>query len=137
METIYLQIIQQVNEADGRVQGYSGATGAVDQGPGGVINAFDWRLWNSAGFGRQLQGMLHAGGGYAFEVTDMGKYVSCRASYHNLATGKTVAKTFIMAFDNPKLGNGKVFATSTKWRTISNVNQAANYINQTIRSMAS
>ncbi len=136
METVYLLIKQQVNEADNRVQGTSGATGAVTTGPGGVINAYDWRVWNASGFGRQLQGALQAGRGYSFEVTDFGQYVSCRASFHSVATGKSITKHFVVAFDNPKRGDGKVFATSTKWRTISNVQQAASYINQSIRAIA-
>lgn len=137
MDTIYLQIIQQVDEADGRIVGRSGATGAVDMGPNGIINRYDWRVWNGAGFGRQLLGQLGGGRGYSFEVTDMGQYVSCRASYHCVATGKTISKAFIIAFENPKVGDGKVFATSTKWRTISNVGQAANYIKSTIQALAS
>ena len=137
MDTIYLQIVQQVNEADGRIVGRSGATGAVNMGPNGIINKYDWRVWNGAGFGRQLLGQLGGGRGYSFEVTDMGQYVSCRASYHCVATGKTISKSFIIAFENPKIGDGKVFATSTKWRTISNVGQAANYIKSTIQALAS
>ena len=137
MDTICLQIVQQVNEADGRIVGCSGATGAVNMGPNGIINKFDWRVWNGAGFGRQLLGQLGGGRGYSFEVTDMGQYVSCRASYHCVATGKTISKSFIIAFENPKVGDGKVFATSPKWRTISNVGQAANYIKSTIQALAS
>lgn len=137
MGPIYIYMVQPINEADGRIVGRSGAKGATDMGPGGIINKFDWRVWNGAGFGRQLLGQLGGGRGYSYEVTDMGQYVSCRASFHSVATGKTISKSFIIAFDNPKLGDGKVFATSTKWRTISNVGQAANYIKSTIQAIAS
>lgn len=137
MDTVYLKIVQSINEADGRIVGRQGNTGAVDMGPGGIINKYDWRVWNGAGFGRQLSGQLGGGRGYAYEVSDMGQYVSCRASYHSVATGKTISKTFVISFENPKVGDGKVFATSTKWRTISNVGQAANYIKSTIQALAS
>lgn len=135
MDATYIKIVQPIRE-DGRVQGRLGATGAVDQGPNGMINAYDPRLWTGSGYGRRLQSYLRSGDGYSFEVTDMGQYVAVRGSFHNLGTGKTVSKTFIIAFDNPKVGDGRVFATSTKWRTVSNVDQAANYIKSTIQSMA-
>lgn len=136
MDTTYIIIKQQINESDGRIQGRSGATGASDFGPGGQPNRYDWRLWTASGYGRRLQSYLQGGNGYSYEVTDMGKYVVVHATFHNLATGKTVSKTFVIAFDNPKIGDGKVFATSTKWRTVSNVDQAANYIKSTIQSMS-
>lgn len=136
MNTILLRITNPINEADGRVQGRSGATGSRDYGPNGMIDAYDWRLYNGAGFGRQLQSLLGGGNGYSYEVTDMGKYVSVRGTYHNLAKGTSRSKVFVVAFEDPKIGDGKVFATSTKWRTISNVGQAANYIKSTIQSFA-
>lgn len=136
MDTIFLRITKPINESDGRTIGRSGALGSTDYGPGGMIDAYDWRLYNGAGFGRRLQSMLGGGNGYTYEVTDMGKYVSVRGTYHNLAKGTSKSKVFIVAFDNPKVGDGKVFATSTKWRTISNVEQAASYIKTTIQSFA-
>ena len=136
MDPIYLQIVSPVFESDGRTQGRSGATGGHDYGPNGVIDAYDWRLYNGAGFGKRLQASLAGGNGCSYEVTDMGKYVTVRGTYHNLAKGISRSKTFIIAFDDPKIGDGKVFATSTKWRTISNVDQAANYIKSTIQSFA-
>lgn len=136
-DIIYLQIVQPVNEADAlRMGNRNHNTGAVDTGPGGRINAPDWRLWNASGFGRRLQSSLRGGEGYAYEVTDMGQYVAVRASFHNMATGKGVSKTFVVAFDRPDGADGKVFATSTKWRTISSCEQAASYIKSTIQSMA-
>lgn len=136
MEPVVIQIVQPITEADGRLQGKSGASGAIDYGPGGVINAWDWRLYSGSGYGKRLQAMLGGGNGYSYEITDMGQYVSVRGTYHSLATGKTTTKTFIIVFDNPKYGDGKVFATSTKWRTVSNVDQAASYIRSTIQSFA-
>lgn len=137
MDAVCLIITQPINEADdGRVLGRSGATGAVDKGPGGQPGRYDWRLWTGSGYGRRLQSSLSGGNGYSYEVTDMGKYVVVRGSFHNLGTGKTISKTFVIAFENPKIGDGKVFATSTKWRTVSNVEQAATYIKSTIQSLS-
>lgn len=139
MVDVVLYLVNNICEAgDGRVQGRSNATGALDKGPGGYINRYDWRVWNGSGFGQRISASLNnMGKGYSAEVSDFGQYVVIRASYHNTATGKGVHKTFAVVFDNPKIGDGKVFNTSTKWRTISNVDQAASYINSTIRSMAS
>lgn len=132
-----LLILTGINEAaDGRYMGRSNTHGAADQGPGGMINRYDWRVWSGSGYGKRLQAALGGGNGYAFEVTDMGQYVSVRATYHNSATGKTVSKTFIIVFDDPKFGDGRIFATSTKWRTISSLDQAASYIRSTIQSMS-
>lgn len=136
-QPIYLHIIPQINEADDpRISGKSSATAAGDMGPGGIINRYDWRVWSATGFGQMLSRSLSWGYGYSYEVTDMGRFVSVRAEYHSTATGKSVSKTFIITFDSPKSGDGTIFATSTKWRTFSNVSQAANYINSTIRSLA-
>lgn len=137
MDITYLIITQPINEADDpRVLGRSGATGAANQGPGGQPDRYDWRVWTASGYGRRLQSYLRSGEGYSYEVTDMGQYVVVRGSFHNPATGKGVSKTFVVAFDDPKRGDGKVFATSTKWRSVSNVDQAANYIKSTVQSMA-
>ena len=110
--------------------------GSTDFGPNGMINAYDWRLYSGAGFGKRLQSMLGGGNGYSYEVTDMGQYVSVRGTYYNLAKGASRSKVFIIAFENPKIGDGKIFVTSTKWRTISNVEQAAAYIKSSIQSLA-
>lgn len=134
-ETIFLRITPPLNESDSRNTNRSSASASRDVGPF-YVNQWDWRVWSGSGFGKRLQSALPAGRGYSFEVTDMGRYVSARASYHSSSTGKSVAKTFIISFDDPKLGDGVIFATSTKWRTFSNVDQAASYINQTIRSLA-
>jgi hypothetical protein len=61
--------------------------------------------------------------------------VVVKASYHCSGTGKTISKTFAITFDDPKLGNGSIYATSTKWRTFTNPDQAASYINSVIRSL--
>lgn len=133
----YIRILPTINEADdGRVLGRSGATGAADQGPGGMIGRQDWRLYSGSGYGRRLQSSLSGGNGYSYEVTDMGKFVVARGTYHNLATGKTISKTFVITFSDPKNGDATVFATSTKWRTVSNVDQAASYIRSSTQSLS-
>lgn len=131
-----LRIVEPINEGDGRIQGVKGYQGGYDMGPGGVVNPYDWRVWSGSGYGKQIQNFLGGGYGYSYEVCDMGKYVMVRASYNNSATGKAVSKMFAIVFQNPKMGDAMVFATSTKWRTVSNPNQAANYIKQTIQSMS-
>lgn len=136
MEPTYLVIKQPVNESDGRLLGKAGNMPSRDYGPG-IINAYDWRLWSASGFGNRLRGMLSAGDGKkSFEVTDMGAYVVVRAAYHSTATGEGRTKTFVIAFDDPKVGDGKIFTTSTKWRTFSSVQQAASYINSTVNSFS-
>lgn len=122
---------------DGRGFGKSRATGTTDYTPNGYEYTYDWRVWSSAGFGRRLQNALPKSNGYYSEVLDCGKYVVVKASYTNVATGKTVGKQFIVVFDNANKGDGKVFSTSTKWRTISSVEQATSYISSYISSLAS
>lgn len=134
METTVIKLVHPINEVDGRINGKAGYTGTKDYGPNGMPNLYDWRLYSGSGYGRQLQAFLSGGNGYSYEVTDMGQYVVVRGTYHNLATGKTTSKTFVIVFDDPKTGDGKIFATSTKWRTVSSINQAANYIKSTIQS---
>ncbi len=131
---VILIIQQPINEADGRTAGRRNYSSAGDSGPGVYPGMYDWRVWDAAGFGRQLQRALSTEPGYAAEITDFGQYVSARVSYHNVATGKAVSKTFVIAFESPKWGDGKVYASSTKWRTISNISQAAQYIKSYISS---
>lgn len=136
-DATYIKIVHPITEADdGRVQGRKGYTGMADQGPGGMIGRQDWRLFSGSGYGRRLQSSLPGGNGYSYDVTDMGKYVVVRGTGHNLATGKTVSKTFVIVFEDPKYGDATVFATSTKWRTVSTVDQAASYIRSTIQSLS-
>ena len=123
-------------ESDSRLYGKSNATGAVNYGPNNMPNKYDWRVWSSAGFGKVIQNSLPKGDGYWSEVHDCGKYVSVRAGYNSVAAGKSVAKSFVIVFDSVKSGDGKIFASSTKWRTISNYTQAASYISSVIRSLA-
>ena len=107
-------------------------------GPGGYINRYDWRVWNGSGFGQTLSRSLsNLGNGYSAEVSDFGQHVVCRVAYHSTGSGKGVEKTYVVFFTDPKRGDGLVFASSTKWRTISSVSQAVSYITSSIKSYAS
>lgn len=121
---------------DGRNYGKSGATGTQDITPKGYEYTHDFKIWTNSGFGRRLINGLPQGNGYSSEVLDCGKYVSCKVNYVNPSTGKGVSKQFVVVFENPKFGDGKVFCTSTKWRTISSVDQAISYMGSYIRSLA-
>lgn len=130
-------LLQQIFEStDPRTIGTKGYTGTTDTGVGGMTSAYDWRVWSGSGYGQQVaQGLNNLGKGYEFEVTDFGAWVVIRGGYHNTATGKTSCKTFVVVFDNPKKGDGRIYASSTKWRTISTPNQAVNYAKSVIDSM--
>lgn len=127
---------KQVNEVyDPRNVGKNKSYSAAPTGPGGRFDWKDWKVWNSTSFGNRLQGMLgNLGRGYAAEVSDMGQFVAVRVSYHHPPTGKGVSKTYIIVFEHPDKGDGRVFASSNKWRTISGLDQAVSYISSSIRS---
>lgn len=132
-----LYFAQPVNEIyDPRTIGTKKARpSAALTGPGGKTSQTDWRAWSSAGFGQRLQSSLSSlGKGYSAEVSDFGKYVAVRVSYHNTVTGKGVTKTYVVAFEDINSGDGRVMVTSQKWRTISSYDQAASYIISSIRN---
>lgn len=123
-------------ESDAR--NYGTTYNASDRGPGYKPHQMDWKVWSGAGYGQRVASALgNLGKGYSFEVSDMGKCISVRAAYHNTATGRGVEKTYIIYFDSVKKGDGTVFATSTRWRTVSNPEQAASYISMSIKGYAS
>lgn len=120
---------------DPRTYGKKGNQSSALTGPGGQTGMTDWRVWNGTGFGQRLQSQLgNMGKGYSAEVTDFGQYIAVRASYHNAVTGKSICKTYVVAFDHPDKGDGRVMVTSQKWRTISSYDQAASYIISSIKS---
>lgn len=122
-------------EDDTRILGRT-QRGNRDLGPNNNPGQPDWKVWAVTGFGRRLQHMLGRDSDYWAEVTDCGQYVAVTAGYHSVGAGRSNTKTFIISFDNPKYGDGKIFSSSTKWRTISNIDQAASYISSVIRSLA-
>lgn len=98
-----------------------------DTGPDGAVNKDDPKMYMSTNFGKQLQYSLNnIGNGFWAEVSDFGKYVTVVAGYHNTVSGRSSTKHFIIVFQ--KDGVGTIFTSSTKWRTISGVGQAASYI---------
>ena len=103
-----------------------------NMGPAGMINRDDPKMYMATNIGRQLQSSLNGiGNGFWAEVSDFGKYVTVTAGCHNTVSGRSATKTFVIVFE--KNGIGTIFNSSTKWRTISGVGQAASYI----RSMTS
>lgn len=98
-----------------------------DTGPGGTVNWDDPKLYMSTNFGKQLQNSLNSiGNGFWAEVSDFGKYVTVTVGHHNTASGRSSTKHFVIVFQ--KDGVGTIFTSSTKWRSISGVSQAASYI---------
>lgn len=125
-------------EVDPRSGVYKNNMGGANQGPGGWYGAYDWKVWDGTGYGQRLQREANPGGkGYSVDVHDCGRQISCTAHYQSPATGKKVSQSFIVILNTPDKGDGTVFMTSTKWRTVSSISQAATYISSTIRSLAS
>lgn len=124
-----------INEVDTRQTGTKDRAGTANLGPNGYYGAWDWRVWDGTGFGKQLQQYLDVGKEYSADVHDCGQYISAVVGYENPATGRKIQQSFIIVLDDPRKGDGTVFLSSTKWRTISTINQAANYILSTIRSL--
>lgn len=125
-----------VNEVDGRNQGYKSQS-AQYSGPTGNPSLPDWRVWSAAGYGQRIQNMLNSvGGGYSFKVQDFGRIVVVTGTYNCAATGNAVSKTFAIFFDNQKKGDGLVFTTSTKWRSVTTADQAASYIRSILSSLS-
>lgn len=118
--------IYKIMEAEQRARG--GAWGP-EQGPGGTgnLHVVDPRVWMDAGFGRQIARRLNTGDFKAM-VTDFGKVVTVKVTYHNIGTGKEVSKDFAVVFDDRERGSGNVMVSSTRWRSISSPDQAVTYI---------
>ena len=122
---LYIQP-EELNEAADRRSVNSRHINGLDQGPNGVVNYDDPKLYTATNFGRQLQTMLSNSNNFWAEVSDFGRYVVVTAGYHNTVSGRSATKHFVIAFDPD--GVGTVFTSATKWRSISGVSQAASYI---------
>lgn len=125
-----------INEVDSRAKAHGNIAGTSNQGPGGFYGTPDWRVWDGASYGKQVQREANPGQGYTIDVHDCGQHLSVTASYQNPANGKKVSQSFIIVLQGTNNSAGTVFMTSTKWRTVSSISQAASYISSTIRSMA-
>lgn len=117
---------------DNRTRNTNKYTASMDMGPLGIPGMYDPKVWSSVGYGKKLQQSLPNKNGYYNEVTDFGAIVAVRAGHHESATGKGKEKTFVIVFDSLTSGNGRIFTSSTRWRTISSVDQAASYIKSVI-----
>lgn len=118
--------IDNIIHEDDRYYAKKSPVGA-DSGPGRYIGAPDPKMYANTNFGKSLRNMINGfGSGFFGEVSDFGKWVVVTVGYHDYITGKTSSKTFLIVFEIK--GDGIVLSTSTKWRTISGVDQAASYI---------
>lgn len=136
-DTIVLYLQTPINEVDARSGASGNIAGTGSEGPGGFYGAYDYRVWDGTGYGQILQREANPGGkGYSVDVLDCGQHISVTAHYQSPATGKKISQSFIVVLKSPKSGNGTIFMTSTKWRTVSSVQQAASYIRSSIKTLA-
>lgn len=121
---------------DHRVQATTGTQGYANQGKNNQYGGYDWTVWDGGSYGKMLRAAAHPGDrGFFIEVHDCGRFLSVKASYQSPATGKSVSQNFIVVLKDDN-AEANVYMTSTKWRTVSSISQAASYIQQTIKSLA-
>lgn len=105
-------------------------------GPGKYVDVDDPKLYTNNSFGRVLSNTINGfGTNYFGEVSDFGKWVVATVGYHDHISGHTAKKTFLVVFKDK--GDGLVLSSSTKWRSISGVDQAASYIRSVCSSLQS
>ena len=122
-----------INEAFGDERSYTGAGYGKTTGNVPYLWYDDPRLYAQNAFGQMMLNDLNNWRkGYSAKVTDFGKWVVVDITYHNVITGRSASKTFLVVFDGgPKgtdKGGGMVLSTANKWRTISGYSQASSYI---------
>ena len=106
------------------------------KGPGGDAGIPDPKMYANNNFGRVLRDSLKdMTGGAVVKVSDFGQYVVVDVGFHDYIAGKTSTKTFLIVFEYK--GDGLIFTSSTKWRTISGANQAVSYIKSACSSLQS
>lgn len=103
--------------------------GGVDRPiKGQYVDYVDPKLYTSWSFGRQLRSELNnMGTGFTCEVCDFGKEIVARVTHSDTVTGRSASKTFLITFTGNK-GDAFVKSHSNKWRSISGISQAAQYI---------
>lgn len=107
-----------------------------NKGPGIYVDVDDPRMHANNNFGRALQSSINGfGSNYFAEVTDFGKWVVATVGYHDYIAGHTSQKTFLIVFKDK--GDGLVMSSSTKWRSISGVDQAISYIRSVCSALQS
>jgi hypothetical protein len=95
---------------------------------GQYVDYIDPKLYANWSFGKQLRSELNnMGNGFSCEVCDFGKEVVARVTYNDTVTGRSSTKTFLITFTGNK-GDAYVKSHSNKWRSISGISQAAQYI---------
>lgn len=122
---LYVEPESLINEADRK---------NASKGMSGVNKYFkgsrDWddpKLHNPYSFGQSLRSALNnLGGGWSCSVTDFNKWVVVEMCHHDVITGRTSSKTFLVVFQEK--GDGIVLSTHNKYRSISGVEQAISYI---------
>jgi hypothetical protein len=122
-----------IKESYGDERSYAGANIGKNVGKVPYMWYDDPKLYASNAFGRMMQNDLNNWRkGYSAKVTDFGKWVVVDVTYHNVITGRSASKTFLVVFDGGPKGTdpagGMVLSTANKWRTISGYSQASSYI---------
>lgn len=126
-------IVNDINESYGDERYYAGAGPGKDAGKVPYLWYDDPRLYASNAFGQlMLNDLNNWRKGYSAKVTDFGKWVVVEVTHHNVITGRSASKTFLVVFDGglkgTDKGGGMVLSTANKWRTISGYSQASSYI---------
>lgn len=118
-----------INEGvDDRNYSTRGVGGVEKPINGPYVNYTDPKLYANWSFGRQLRNELSGmSGGYSCEVSDFGKEIVVKITHSNTITGRSASKTFLITFTNTK-GDAYVKSHSNKWRSISGISQASQYI---------
>lgn len=121
-----LCVDQMLNEDDERMITRKHPVG-YNKGFSQYVDVDDPTLYNTFSFGNSVkQSLNNMGNGFSAKVTDFKKWVVVEVSYHNVITGKSASKTFLIVFKNK--GDGMVMSTHNKYRSISGVEQAISYM---------
>jgi hypothetical protein len=103
---------------------------------GQYVDFVDPKLYASWSFGRQVRNeMTNIGSGFSCEVADFGKEIVVRVTHSEPVTGRSASKTFLITFTGNK-GDAYVKSHSNKWRSISGVSQAVQYIKSACSSLS-
>lgn len=118
-----LYVMPQINEDERSVT----TTTALGRFGQQYVGVDDPKMYDQFSFGRSIQRDLNSmGEGFSAEVNDYGKWVTVDVFHHNVITGRTSKKSFLIVFQ--RKGDGIVLSTHSKWRTISGASQAVSYI---------
>lgn len=113
-----------------------GKKGGVDLTPKYVKTHADWmdpKFISKHSFANSLRGMLNNGDGWSNKITEFSKYIVVEVSYYNTLTGRSASKTFLIVFKEK--GDGWVYSTHNRYRTISGISQASSYIRSSSSSL--